>query len=315
MPLRSLDLHVRTPLRIVDRHAHTGNSSASMGLLPFSFSLFPLDRITYSRTSSYLDGPAGTPHEFDGHLVYLLDHSGASRDGFRLPLGSQGTLHFALFAHGTGTATFRVQRTSGEVLFAETLPVAGSAWEPHTLSVAGVDEAVFLIDAPPDVSAGWGELVVDSDRPAPELIGAKPPESLSYLHLGDIRSRAQLGSGWYAVEDGAWRWMSNQAEATLRPLPIAGPQQFELQLFFPPDFMTRAGTPVAVFVRLNGHPFATSFYYEPGGHTVAKPVPPELLTQPVTHVSIRVGPSIRPTATDLRTLGAVVQGLGFVPAP
>jgi hypothetical protein len=314
MPLRTVDLRVRTPLRIVDRHAHTGNSSASMGLLPFSFSLLPLDRITYSRTSSYLDGPAGTPREFDGHLVYLLDHPGASRDGFRLPLGSQGTLHFALFADGTGSATFRIQRTSGEVLFAETLPVAGSFWKPHTLSVADVDEAVFLIDAPSAVRAGWGEMVIDSDQPAPELIGAKPPESLSYLHLGDIRSRAQLASGWYSIEDGAWRWMSNQAEATLRPLPIAGPQQFELQLFFPPDFMTRAGTPVAVSVRLNGHPFATSFYYEPGGHTLAKPVPPDLLTQPVTRVSIRVSPSIRPTSIDLRTLGAVVQGLGFVPA-
>lgn len=79
---------------------------------------------------------------------------------------------------------------------------------------------------------GWGEMVIDSDEPAPP-VSAAPPELLSYLHLGDIRSRAQLVSGWYTIEDGAWRWMSNQAEADLRPLP-AGPQQFELQLFFPP---------------------------------------------------------------------------------
>jgi hypothetical protein len=232
---------------------------------------------------------------------------------FRLPVGNQGTLHFALYAHGAGPATFRIGRISGEILFDETVQAAGDLWQPRTLPLAGVGDAMFIVSVPPAVRAGWGEMVVDSDQPAPPILAAQP-ESLSYLHLGDIRSRAQLASGWYAIEDGAWRWMSNQAEATLRPLPIAGPQQFELQLFFPPDFMTRAGTPVAVSVRLNGHPFATSFYYEPGGHTVAKPVPPELLTQPVTHVSIRVTPSIRPTATDLRTLGVVVQGLGFVPA-
>ncbi len=138
---------------------------------------------------------------------------------------------------------------------------------------------------------------------------------LSYLQLGDIRSRAQLVSGWYAIEDGAWRWMAPEAEATLRPLPDQA-VQFELQLFFPPDFMRRAGSPVTVSVILNGKPFTSAMYFEPGGHTLAKRVPPELLgelfTWPTTHVSIRVNPYIPPNATDQRALGAVVQGLGFV---
>ena len=309
MPLRSVDLRVRTPLRLVDRHAHSGFSSVSMGLLPFSFSNQPLDRITYSRTSSYLYGPAGTPSEFSGHLVYVLDHPGARRDGFRLPLGSQGTLHFALFGSGTGPATFRIQRVSGEMLFNETVRVAGELWEPHTLPVAGLGEAVFLVDAPAGLRAGWGELVLDSNQPAPSVPGTKP-ELLSYLHLGDIRSRAQLVSGWYTIEDGAWRWMAPEAEATLRPLPDQA-VQFELQLFFPPDFMRRAGSPVTVSVMLNGKPFTSAIYFEPGGHTLAKRVPPELLTYS-TRVSIRVNPYIPPSATDQRALGAVVQGLGFV---
>jgi hypothetical protein len=135
------------------------------------------------------------------------------------------------------------------------------------------------------------------------------------LNLGDIRSRAQLVSGWYAIEDGAWRWMAPEAEATLRPLPDQE-VQFELQLFFPPDFMGRAGSPVTVSVMLNGKPFTKAIYYEPGGHTVAKRVPRELLgellTWPTTSVSIRVNPYVPPTATDQRALGAVVQGLGFV---
>jgi len=335
-PLRSIDLFVRTPLRIVDRHAHAGNSSASMGLLPFSFSLRPLDRITYSRTSSFIAAPAAwTPTECDGHLVYipapredaargprqLPGHAPVPsiypypveyiRAPIRLPLGSRGTLHFALYAHGSGPAAFHIERPSGEDLFAEAVKTDGELWEPHTLPLAGIGEAVFAIEAPPAMRVGWGEMVIDSDEPAPAIASAQP-ELLSYLHLGDIRSRAQLGTGWYAIEDGAWRWMSNHAEAALHPLPA--PAQFELQLFFPPDFMTRAGTPVTVSVSLNGKPFAKFFYYEPGAHTVAKRVTPDLLTEPVTQVSISVTPSIPPTATDQRTLGAVVQGLGFVPA-
>jgi hypothetical protein len=310
-PLRTVDLRVRTPLRLVDRHAHTGFSSASMGLLPFSFSNQPLDRITYSRTSSYLDGPAGTPSEFNGHLVYLSALN-ASRAGFQLPLGSQGTLHFALYGNGKGPATFRIQRVSGDILFDETVQVNGELWEPHTLPVAGLGEAAFSVEGPHGLRLGWGEMVLDSKQPAPpEPPWAKSPGMLSYLHMGDIRSRAQLVSGWYAIEDGAWRWMAPEAEAALRPLTGAS-VQFGLQLFFPPDFMRRAGSPVAVSVELNGKPFTKALYFEPGGHTVAKGVPPDLLTWPVTRVSIRVDPYIPPSATDQRALGAVVQGLGFV---
>jgi len=314
VPLRSVDLRVRTPLRLVDRHAHSGFSSASMGLLPFSFSNRPLDRISYSRTSSYLNGPAGTPSEFNGHLVYRFDHPGAIRDAFRLPLGSQGTLHFALYGNGKGPAAFRIQRVSGEVLFDETVQVDGDLWEPHTLPLDGIGEALFFVEAPAGLRVGWGELVLDSNQPPPDIPGGRP-QLLSYLHLGDIRSRAQLVSGWYTIEDGAWRWMAPEAEAILRPLPDQA-VQFELQLFFPPDFMRRAGSPVTVSVMLNGKPFTSAMYFEPGGHTVAKRIPPELLgelfTWPTTHVSIRVNPYVPPSATDQRALGAVVQGLGFV---
>ena len=331
-PLRTVDLRVRTPLRLVDRHAHTGFSSVSMGLLSFSFSNQPLDRITYSRTSSFLNAPVSwTPSEFDGRLIYLPARGGAdgvpSRPGhapvpsvypipvedagtpIRLPLGSLGTLHFALYAQGSGPATFRIERPSGEDLFAETAQAAGELWEPHTLPLAGIGEAVFVIDAPPAIRVGWGEMVIDSNQPPPPVPAGS--ELLSYLHLGDIRSRAQLVSGWYSIEDGSWRWMAPEAEATLRPLPDAA-MQFELQLFFPPDFMSRAGSPVTVSVQLNGQPFASAIYFEPGGHRLAKTVPPELLTWPVTHVGIRVDPYIPPNATDQRALGAVAQGLGFV---
>jgi hypothetical protein len=110
--------------------------------------------------------------------------------------------------------------------------------------------------------------------------------------------------------------MAPEAEATLAPPPLDAPAQFELQLFFPPDFMRRAGSPVTVSVMLNGKPFTSAFYYEPGAHRLAKLVPRELLgellTRPATSVSIRVSPYLPPSATDQRALGAVVQGLGFV---
>jgi hypothetical protein len=310
VPLRTVDLRVRTPLRLIDRYAHSGFSSASSGLLPFSFSLRPLDRITYSRTSSFLDVPGPwTPTQFSGRLVYLAV-PGAP---IHIPLDSQGTLRFALFGRGRGTAAFRISRPSGENLMQQTVAVEGDLWEPRTLSLVGLKEALLSIDSPPELRAGWGELVCDSDQPPATAIPTRPvaEPGLSYLNLGDIRSKAQLRAGWYGIEDGGWRWMSKRAEAVLR-VPADVAPGFEIQLFFPPGFMQRAGGPITLSVLLDGHPLARETYREPGGYRLAHTVTRELLTRPTTLVTLQLDRTVPPGESDRRELGTVVSRLGFV---
>lgn len=310
VPLRTVDLRVRSPLRLIDRYAHSGFSAVSSGLLPFSFSRRPLDRITYSRTSFFLDVPGSwTPTQFSGRLVYLP----APGAPIRIPLDSEGKLRFALFARGRGTATFRIQRPSGESLFQQTAVVEGDLWEAHALSLDGLAEAVLSIDAPPELRAGWGELVSDSARPPATRVPVRSGEQpgLSYLNLADIRSKAQLRAGWYGIEDGGWRWMSKQAEAILR-VPAQGASRFEMQIFFPPDFIERAGGPITVSVLLDGHPFAHETYPQPGGYRLAKAAPPDLPAGSVTHVALQVDRTAPPSKSDRRELGMVVSRLGFV---
>ena len=307
VPLRTVDLRVRTPLRLIDRYAHSGFSAASSGLLPFSFSLRPLDRITYSRTSSFLETSAPwTPTQYSGRLVYLPT-SGAP---IRLALDSAGTLRFALFGHGRGSATFRIARLSGENLFERTVPVEGELWEAHTLPLAGLHDAVLTVDAPADLRAGWGELVYDQDL-LQASGGPAPPPEMSELNLGDVRSKAQLVSGWYGIEEGGWRWMSKQAEAVLR-VPTETAPVFEMQLFFPPDFMQRTGGAVTVSVRLDGRLLTRETYLHPGGYRLEKSVPREQLTGPDARVTFQLDRAMPPSASDQRELGAVVSRLGFV---
>ena len=106
VPLEVREIPVRTPLRLVDPYAHSGFSSVTFGLLPFSFSQRPLDRITYARTSPFLNLEAPwTPTQFDGRLVYLPAPGAA----IRLPLETDWqSLRLALFASETGQATFRI---------------------------------------------------------------------------------------------------------------------------------------------------------------------------------------------------------------
>ena len=313
VPLRASDLRVRTPLRLIDRYAHAGFSAVSFGLLPFSFSRRPLDRITYLRTSPFLDVPgAWTPTQFSDHLVYL-PRPGAA---VLVPLEAQGNLHFALFGRGQGEATFQIRRPSGEAIFEQIAHLKGNLWEVHTLPLAGIREAIFSVTFPAGVEAGWGDLVPDSDRPGSEAALAKlrslREPRLSYLELGDLRSRPQLLSGWYSIEDGAWRWMAKEAEAVL--LAPSGPLTFEMLLFFPPDYMRRAGGPATVSVSLDDKPMYEKTYSQPGGHRVSSAIPQDLLASPATKVSIRVNRALPVTGSDQRQLAAVVERLGFVAA-
>jgi len=306
VPIRTTDLTVRTPLRLIDRFAHSGFSTASAGLLPFSFSWAPLDRIHYARTSPFLNEPGEwIPTQFSGRLVFLPRPKAA----VRLPIGAgESSLHFALFGRGKGQATFRIAAASGRILFEKTAEIDGELWETHSIPLEGIREVVLTADSEPDLKAGWGELTACCEGDAEE----PPPEgpTWSFLRLGDIRSRPQLVSGWHAIEDGGWRWMAQEATAVLR-VPADPPATFELQLYFPPDHIKRAGGPVTVSVWMDGKPFAEETYNQPGGYRLVKPVPDGFLTPPESRVEIRLNRAIPPTGADRRELGAVVQEFGF----
>jgi len=155
--LKSVELWMRTPLRLVDRYARSGYSSSGFGLLPFSFSGQPLDRITYYKTSPYLflDVP-WLPTQFSGRLVYLPQR-GAT---IRLPLDpAAARLHFALFARGSGPLTFTITGPSGEALYQRSVEAGGQLWVLQQLPIRGWREIILSIDAPPGVQAGWGELL------------------------------------------------------------------------------------------------------------------------------------------------------------
>jgi hypothetical protein len=157
VPVRTLELGVRSPLRLVDRYGHSGFSSAAFGLLPFSFSRQPLDRITYWRTSPFLklDTP-WVPTQFSGRFVYL-PRPGAA---VRLPIDpSWSELHFALFAAHPGRASFSIRDARGNEIFRRDVAVAEGLWEIHNIPVEGRPELLLRVEAPAEMCAGWGELI------------------------------------------------------------------------------------------------------------------------------------------------------------
>jgi hypothetical protein len=307
VPLRTLDLPVRTPLRLIDRHAHSGFSAVSSGLLSFSFSQRPLDRITYARTSPFLNVPAAwTPTEFSGRLVYLAVPGAA----VRLPLHGHPTkLHFALFGRGKGQAAFSMRDSSGGTIYEKRVTVDGSLWEDYVLPLLDAGDVTLSVDASSALQAGWGDLVTEAgDIDSVRLAGNK-----SYLNMGDLRSKLQLGPGWYPIEDGAWRWMAKQAEVVLRT-PAGARMNFEMSLYFPPGYMQSAGGPVTVSIRVGSKPLTRQSYFAPGSYRLSAMVPASLITLTASTVNIRLNRALPPSGSEQRELGAIVSELGFVTA-
>lgn len=315
--VRTQDLWVRTPLRLIDRHAHSGFSAASFGLLPFSFSRGPLDRITYSRTSSFVSAAENwKPTEIDGHLVYLISAGTTLRLSFPQP---EKEFRLAPFGQGNGTATFTIREPRGdrgeETVLEKQVNINGGLWEQHIIPVTGT-ELDLTISTPPSGSGaplklGWGELTGGPDNGTEHTGFPRFTPEFADLDMGDVRCRPQLISGWYGIEDGAWRWMSKEAQTILR-VPSSSRAHLRMKLYFPPDHMTRAGSPITVSVFANGQELDSESYSVPGGHELIRPLPSELLVAPTVVIRLHLDRAVAPSGEDKRELGAVVQEIGLL---
>ncbi len=149
-------------------------------------------------------------------------------------------------------------------------------------------------------------------RSAPQepAAGRKPEPQYSYTQMNDLRATPQLLSGWYPVEDGAWRWMGREAQVMLRA-PENPPAQFEVRLAIPRGHLAITG-PLTLSVLFNNRPFAEQTYNSEGAFTFTKPVPPGTVSPGAVQVTLRVNKARPPgTGGDLRELGLVILGLGF----
>jgi len=153
---------------------------------------------------------------------------------------------------------------------------------------------------------------------APPEDAAKNPASSSgvarplyaYAQMNDLRVAPQLGMGFYAIEEGGWRWMAKEARMMLRA-PENPKSQFEVRLTLPKGQVSSLGA-MTFSVLFNDKPFADATYTVDGDYTFTKDVPPGLLTQAPVHVTLRWNKA-RPPAPggDARELGAVIVGVGF----
>jgi hypothetical protein len=153
--MESQDLRIRTPFRVIDRnlpgYSHSGFESSGFGLLPFSFSSKPIDRITYSLISPFLNTPGWIPTRIDDHLVFLAP---PGRDVTAAADPRWQTCRVTLFARGHGAVSF-----IAPPFFAEQVNVESEFRHAERFRPLGGSQMMFRIEAAQGVQAGWEELV------------------------------------------------------------------------------------------------------------------------------------------------------------
>jgi hypothetical protein len=128
--------------------------------------------------------------------------------------------------------------------------------------------------------------------------------------MNDLRVAPQLGTGFYSIEEGGWRWMAKEGRLMLRA-PENPKSQFEVRLTLPKGQVSSLGA-MTLSVLFDDKPFAETTYKADGDYTFTKDVPPGLLTQAPVHVTLRWNKGRAPgTGGDARELAAVIVGVGF----
>jgi hypothetical protein len=128
------------------------------------------------------------------------------------------------------------------------------------------------------------------------IIGFPEPR-LSYLRMNDPAAADHLLSGFYHLEQNAWRWTGEHASVILK----AGPPLFSLTLYLPELAPARRVTVV-----LNGRPLTSASYPAPGRYLLTAPVN----VSGAARVTVSVDKTFQPPG-DQRRLGIIVQELGF----
>ncbi len=134
----------------------------------------------------------------------------------------------------------------------------------------------------------------------------------STVRMNDARVAGQLVSGFYGIENGAWRWTGKQFTVALAT-PAGAAQRgavLELKLTVPPVTIEKLQS-VALSGSVNGSTLAAETYSQPGQYSYRREIPAAALTGDPTKIAFQLDKAIAPSGADLRELGIIVSSAGL----
>lgn len=159
----------------------------------------------------------------------------------------------------------------------------------------------------------WAPVGCHKKRNAePQAAVEEAPRLATTVHTGDAKSAPQLVSGFYDIEDGAWRWTGKQFTVELGVPVGAGQAGAALELDFTiPDVVIQKSKNVTLAASVDGNTLPPETYTKAGEYAYQREVPAALLKGSSVKVTFTLDKTIQAGGGDLRDLGVVATSVGL----
>jgi hypothetical protein len=135
---------------------------------------------------------------------------------------------------------------------------------------------------------------------------------LSAVRMNDSTAGAQLLSGFYGIENNAWRWTARAFSVRLRTPPGAVQSGATLALAFTlPDTVIQKLNTIAITASINGAALKSDEYKTPGANVFSADVPGSLLTGESVDVDFALDKTMPPGDVDKRRLGIIAGSVSL----
>ena len=133
------------------------------------------------------------------------------------------------------------------------------------------------------------------------------------VQLGDPRAAGQVVSGFYDIEDGAWRWTEKQFVVELgTPLGASG-RGATLELHFTvPPVVIEKNPSITLSASVDGNVLPPETFTKPGEYVYKRDVPASLMNADVVRVTFELDKTMTPGGADTRVLGVVATKAALV---
>ncbi len=138
------------------------------------------------------------------------------------------------------------------------------------------------------------------------------PRPAAGIQMADPSAAPQLVSGWWDVEDHAWRWTTRKFAVVLRA-PIGSARRgatlrFRFTL---PGVVFSHTKEIKLSASMQGKPLAPETYLQPGAALYERDIPPSLVSTPSVRIDFELDHSFTPGNGDSRDLGIIARSIGL----
>lgn len=138
------------------------------------------------------------------------------------------------------------------------------------------------------------------------------PSFASVVRTSDKWAASQLASGFYGIEQNAWRWTKQDFSVVLRPPAGSAQKGGTMNLRFAvPDSHIAKLQSVVLSAAVAGQPLAPETYKTAGDFTYSRDIPANLLTGDTVKIDFHLDKVLPPQGGDRRELGVIVAGAGL----